>query len=256
MHTDNRYWYFKNSLTPEQCKRIIHTGLEEIEKLKQDGEDTTATTFGDTQKQANEDKRPLNDKSLEEFGKDSNLSSIEVEKKTYIRDSEVSWLRHQWIYDLILPFLHEANKNSGWKYDLGNSEPFQFTVYKPGGFYGWHIDGDSCHNSAYKRFVPGISPEKSNGQPEKLYTTNLDNIGKVRKLSMTINLNDPEDYEGGDLKFDFGPHTPGNRYHKCVEIRPQGSIIVFPSYTYHQVTPITRGVRYSLVLWTLGKPFR
>ena len=59
-----------------------------------------------------------------------------------------------------------------------------------------------------------------------------------------------------NLNFDFGPHNAGTRYHECVEIRPQGSIIVFPSYTHHQVTPVTRGIRYSLVLWSLGKPFR
>ena len=81
-------------------------------------------------------------------------------------------------------------------------------------------------------------------------------INKIRKLSLTINLNLPGEYEGGNLKFDFGPHSTGNRYHECTEIRPQGSIIIFPSYIYHQVTPVTKGTRYSLVLWTLGKPFK
>ena len=60
----------------------------------------------------------------------------------------------------------------------------------------------------------------------------------------------------GNLKFDFGPHASGQRFHECVEIRPQGSIIVFPSYVYHQVTPVTSGTRYSLVLWSLGQPFK
>ena len=44
-------------------------------------------------------------------------------------------------------------------------------------------------------------------------------------------------------------------YTSVEEIRPQGSIIVFPSYVYHQGTPITRGTRYSMVLWSLGQPF-
>jgi PKHD-type hydroxylase len=81
-------------------------------------------------------------------------------------------------------------------------------------------------------------------------------INKVRKLSMTINLNEPGEYDGGNLKFDFGPHASGKRFHECEEIRPQGSIIVFPSFVYHQVTPVTRGTRYSLVLWSLGWPFQ
>ena len=42
----------------------------------------------------------------------------------------------------------------------------------------------------------------------------------------------------------------------CTEIRPQGSVIVFPSFVWHRVTPVTKGTRYSLVLWTCGQPFR
>ena len=42
----------------------------------------------------------------------------------------------------------------------------------------------------------------------------------------------------------------------CEEIRPKGSIIVFPSFLYHQVTPITKGTRYSLVMWVLGRPWQ
>ena len=40
------------------------------------------------------------------------------------------------------------------------------------------------------------------------------------------------------------------------EILPQGSIVIFPSYLWHRVTPVTKGVRYSLVIWNLGYPFR
>ena len=88
------------------------------------------------------------------------------------------------------------------------------------------------------------------------YTMNPDMVGKVRKLSVTINLNKPGEYEGGNLKFDFGPHAETKRFHEVEEIRPQGSIIVFPSYVHHQVTPVTKGTRYSMVLWSLGQPFK
>jgi PKHD-type hydroxylase len=82
-------------------------------------------------------------------------------------------------------------------------------------------------------------------------------VGKVRKLSLTINLNSPGDYEGGNLKFDFGMHCEKeNRFHECEEIRPQGSMVVFPSFVDHCVTPVTKGTRYSLVLWTLGEPWK
>ena len=73
---------------------------------------------------------------------------------------------------------------------------------------------------------------------------------------MTLNLSDETDYEGGNLKFDLGPHAANKRYHECTEIRPKGSVIVFPSHVYHQVTPVTKGTRYSLVMWSWGRPYK
>jgi predicted 2-oxoglutarate/Fe(II)-dependent dioxygenase YbiX len=91
--------------------------------------------------------------------------------------------------------------------------------------------------------------------PDGHYTDNKDMAGKIRKLSVTLNLVDSSKYKGGNLRFDFGPHADKKRFHTCTEIRPRGSIIVFPSFEYHQVTPVTQGTRYSLVAWCLGKPF-
>ena len=95
-----------------------------------------------------------------------------------------------------------------------------------------------------------------NDTPINGFTDNKYYWGKIRKISMTINLTEPDDYKGGDLKFDFGPHAGRGRFKTCKEIRPRGSVIVFPSFLHHQVTPVTEGTRYSLVLWNLGKPFR
>ncbi len=95
-----------------------------------------------------------------------------------------------------------------------------------------------------------------NEVPISGYTSHKYYWGKVRKISMTINLTEPDDYKGGDLKFDFGPHMGRQRFKTCKEIRPRGSIIVFPSFLHHQVTPVSEGTRYSLVMWSLGKPFR
>lgn len=88
------------------------------------------------------------------------------------------------------------------------------------------------------------------------FTDNIYMWDKVRKISMTVNLTKPENYAGGNLKFDLGPHAGKKRFKVCQEIRPQGSVIIFPSFTYHCVTPVTRGTRYSLVLWSLGKPWQ
>ena len=43
---------------------------------------------------------------------------------------------------------------------------------------------------------------------------------------------------------------------KATEILPKGSIIIFPSFVWHRVKPVTKGTRYSLVMWNLGKPFK
>ena len=71
-----------------------------------------------------------------------------------------------------------------------------------------------------------------------------------------MNLSDPDDYEGGNLQFDLGPQAGDDRLHTCEEIRPRGSVIVFPSHVQHRVTPVTSGTRRSLVMWSLGLPFR
>jgi len=260
MQVQNSYYWFKEALTPDQCQKIIDLGVSEIERIKKAGGRTAATTFGDNDKESMKSKglnvRPQADKTLEELKQETGKDGREVEQEKYVRDSEVSWLNDKWLYDLIHPFLKRANIDAGWKYEWDYSESFQFTKYGPGQFYGWHADGNSCHFGRYKRYIPGVSPTTPEGNIPRGYTTNPDFVGKVRKLSITINLNEPGEYDGGNLKFDFGPHASGKRFHECTEIRPQGSIIVFPSYVYHQVTPVTRGTRYSLVLWSLGQPFK
>jgi len=250
----NKYFYFQSALTPENCQKIIDLGTSQIERSKQLGLSTTGTTSDNRHKQAyDESAIPLNEKThqqvIEETGKE-NL------KHTYVRDSEVAWLNDQWLYDLIHPYIHRANAAAGWNFEWDCSEQFQFTTYKPGGFYGWHEDSSMCHFSKYKRIIPGITYQNEDESYPADYTHNKSIVGKVRKISLTINLNLPGEYEGGNLKFDFGPHNENERYHECIEIRPQGSIVLFPSFINHCVTPVTKGTRYSLVLWSLGKPFR
>ena len=73
------------------------------------------------------------------------------------------------------------------------------------------------------------------------------------KLSITVSLSDPRDYEGGFLEFAVPHHEPTKcEFIKARQAMPRGSIIVFPSYTWHRVTPVTSGTRLSLVQWNLG----
>ena len=258
MLIQNSYYFFQSALTPDMCQKIIELGEKGIEQDKKNHGSSVATTMGYNHKQGDveEKAKPMADVTYEELRDEKGVSTQDIQKGSFIRDSEISWMNPQWLYDLVWPYLHKANKAAGWGYQFDCAESFQFTKYGKKQFYGWHADGDSDHFGAYKRFIPGVHQKTEKGRFPHGYTENTDFVGKVRKLSMTINLNKPGEYEGGNLKFDFGPHAAGTRYHECTEIRPQGSIIVFPSFVYHQVTPVTSGTRYSLVLWSLGKPFR
>ena len=166
------------------------------------------------------------------FG-DRELSKEEIKDLKRKRNSDLVWLNETWIYRELHPYIHKANKNAGWNFEWNRSENCQFTKYKLNQYYDWHCDS---WNKPYKD-------------------------GKIRKLSMTCQLTDGSEYEGGELEFDFRnyePHMRDESKHRiqCKEILPKGSIIVFPSFVWHRVKPVTAGTRYSLVVWHLGKPFR
>jgi PKHD-type hydroxylase len=172
----------------------------------------------------------------EKIKEGKSLSDEDLKDLKKKRDSSIVWLSDRWIYKEIQPFIHEANRLAGWNFDWDYSEACQFTKYKLNQFYDWHCD----------------SWEAPYNEP-----TNPQTHNKIRKLSVTCSLSPPEDYEGGELEFDFrnmDPDKPTIR--KCAEIKPRGSIVVFPSHVWHRVKPVTKGTRYSLVIWNLGNSFR
>jgi hypothetical protein len=249
MKLKNYYHSFVGAISPDVCQRIMDHGLKRLEEYKAMGRPTAAYTFGSHEKTAKTGAAPQGEENIAELDPAT----------TFARDSQVAWLDDRWLYDIFHPYIAAANEQAGWNWQVDCSENFQFTVYPPSGFYSWHKDGGSDQHYAYKRYVPGVTPlpMRDGGVCPDGYTTVDLLVGKVRKISMTVNLNPPGAYEGGNLKFDFGFHVPKEmRFVECEDIRPQGSIIVFPSFLDHCVTPITRGVRYSLVLWTLGPPYR
>ena len=145
--------------------------------------------------------------------------------KEHIRKSEVVWVDNQWIYDLAFKYMKIANQNSGWNFDIDYAQTMQITKYDKNGHYDYHFDGDgySVYNTPDNKFTHG----------------------KTRKLSMSIILN--KDYEGGEFQFFNQDKLKTNK---------QGTIIVFPSYLVHKVNPVTKGTRYSLVVWFVGRPFK
>jgi PKHD-type hydroxylase len=75
---------------------------------------------------------------------------------------------------------------------------------------------------------------------------------------VTLSLSDEKDYKGGELEFDFRNLDPDKKRNTaiCKEIKPKGSLVIFPSFVWHRVRPVTKGSRYSLVIWNLGWPFQ
>lgn len=147
------------------------------------------------------------------------------EDYAHIRESQVAWVElteeTAWIYDR-LAYVARCLNGEFFKFDLyGFSEHLQYTVYDgaANGHYGWHQD-----YGTKKPVVP-------------------------RKLSVVLQLSDPSEYEGGDLEIHVG--------NEIVKVKKQkGVIAAFPSFMVHRVTPVTSGVRKTLVVWVCGDAFK
>ena len=148
-----------------------------------------------------------------------------------VRNSRVTWLKDKWIYDWIEGLVYQINQEQDWNFVLSAPEDIQFTRYKVGQFYGWHQD-------VYENLPNGLQ----------------------RKISVVIPLVDSSEYEGGDLQF-YNPMENPNKSQedkiiKLEKLRIKGSAIIFPSYIYHQVTPVTKGERLSIVIWFNGEKWK
>lgn len=140
-----------------------------------------------------------------------------------IRRSQISWMGNkpdtQWVFEKLANVASNLNAQY-FRFDLtGFGEQLQLTNYdqSENGMYGWHQD----------------------------YGGN----GPSRKLSLVLQLSDPAEYEGGNLQVMITGEP--------INVRKQrGIIAAFPSYVLHQVTPVTKGNRQSLVAWVSGPAFK
>ena len=78
------------------------------------------------------------------------------------------------------------------------------------------------------------------------------NTENVRKLSFSLQLSDPDDYEGGNVIL----LDEGGSNRKYVAPRKKGSIILFDSRTKHCVNVVKKGIRKSIVGWVVGPRWR
>ena len=135
-----------------------------------------------------------------------------------------------WVNGVVMHYARLAN-NATWRLDIIDSYGVQYGTYRRGDFFDWHKDEyDMPHGDL---------------APPHL-------IGLNRKLSLVINLTDPKRYRGGDLLL---KDVMGNVV-AVPGLRTRGSVIVFPSSVLHIASPVTRGVRQSLVAWILGPSLR
>jgi PKHD-type hydroxylase len=137
------------------------------------------------------------------------------------RQSTISWIdfnKMQLMYDDLSYLVQKINRNNFGFSNIQITEPAQVSEYSKGQFYDWHTDTAIDMN---------IEPP-------------------VRKLSMTLLLNDPNEFEGGNLEIAGKKMSP----------MKQGYAAIFASFLQHRVTPITKGVRKSLVVWFNGEPFK
>jgi PKHD-type hydroxylase len=148
---------------------------------------------------------------------------IGEDKENTIRKSNIKWLpvndEWNWVYDRVSNQIIEANK-ALWQFNLHTIiDNIQYTEYEGnGGHYDWHLD---------------IGPRSINH----------------RKVSVVVQLSDPDDYVGGNLEL----HPGSNSF---AVPRGKGTVVVFPSFLLHRVTPLTSGLRRSLVLWAGGEPYK
>ena len=150
------------------------------------------------------------------------------------RTSKIKWLpdtpngEFEWLYERMVSLSVEAN-TALWDFDLRTSlEAIQYTEYYAceEGHYDWHQD-----------IGEGALPSK-------------------RKISITIQLSDSDDYEGGDLEICTGSNGSGQLDNNIICERGKGVGVLFPSYMMHRVSPVTKGLRRSLVLWVGGGHYR
>lgn len=149
----------------------------------------------------------------------TNNTVTEGKEDAESRITEVTWVHNMSVVGCIAQtYLININALAGWNFTLGGMENVQVGKYEEGGHYDWHIDA---------------------GNP--------DQNGQMRKLTLSLLLNDPSEFEGGKLEIGQVSEQP---------VQEQGTIVIFPSYVLHRVTPVTSGVRYSAVTWFNGPAFR
>jgi len=156
-----------------------------------------------------------------------------------VRKSFVYFTSEEFFASVARNYIMSANKHAKWNFDINAFENIQLSKYGENNHYSWHRDNF-------------LSPDENTEGGYDLFR-------KVRKLSFVANLSEENSYEGGDFLLDY---RDGDTENNCSRIedmknfKKRGSIIVFPSFIFHTVRPVTKGIRYSMVNWSRGWPWK
>lgn len=146
-----------------------------------------------------------------------------------IRRSKISFItpneNTEWIFSRFNQIIEHVN-NKWYNFDLNGYDQIQYTEYHGSnlGYYNWHTD-----------IFLGKLPKND--------------FIETRKLSLSLLLNDPDEFEGGELQIGHESHFESIKMDR-------GTAILFPSWQVHRVAPVTKGIRKSLVIWVVGPKFK
>jgi PKHD-type hydroxylase len=148
----------------------------------------------------------------------------ENSRRSNVKFFDYSTPRHKVLFDIVFDHAIAANRST-FGFEIQQAIDVQYTKYLANekGFYNWHEDITWCNQNMFQR-----------------------------KLSFSAQLSDPDSYEGGDLIFDL----PEELCPPKESVRKLGTVIIFPSFVRHMVTPVTQGERHAMVSWVEGLNFR
>lgn len=211
----------KIDMGPKELTRDSKTFIPDVERIFHDGSILECLTheglFNPDECATIRNLYCEDDTFFKDASVNSSMTSDEPKVVETIRKGKIQFLEadevNVWIFEKILALVTSAN-DQHYRFDVDHFDAIQIGKYETGCYYNDHID---------------IGPGRMGN----------------RKLSLTLQLSDPDTYEGGDLVLsDLG------NFHACREV---GSVTVFPSFLKHRVTTVTSGTRYSLVAWIGGK---
>lgn len=166
------------------------------------------------------------------------------------RKSKNTWIHSSyWLCGYLWFYINKINEEN-FKYDLTgiDNDNIQYTQYEVGEFYNWHVDTsirDLYEFSSLK--TTAVNEDNQENQFKQFLKANTQ---VVRKLSFTVQLSDPDSYEGGEVQM---IDDNDNLYTIPKE---KGAIVAFDSRVKHRVRKVTKGVRRSLVGWCVGPRWR